>query len=74
MLLHRLEQGGLGFGGSAVNFVREDDVCEDWALGKYERPLPWLIGFLKNVGPGDIARHQVRGELDPAEIQCHDLR
>jgi limonene-1,2-epoxide hydrolase len=33
VLLHRLEQGGLGLGRRAVDLVGEDDVREDRARG-----------------------------------------
>ena len=64
-LIHRLQQGGLGLGRRAVDLVRQQDVGED-------RPLhePECIGAeIEQIGAQDIARHQVRRELDTPEIE-----
>ena len=60
---HGLEEGGLGTGGSAVNFVGEEDVGEDGAGAELEGG-----GLLvKEVDAGDIGGHEVWGELDTVE-------
>ena len=64
-LLHRLEQGRLGLGRGAVDLVGEQQLAEDRAAGQGE-----LAGLeVEQVGAEDVARHQVRGELDAAEIE-----
>ncbi len=72
VFLHGFEQGGLGFGRRAVDFVGEDDVGEDRAGDKGEAPAG--IGILEDFGAGDIGGHEVRCELDALEIEREDLR
>ena len=64
-LLHRLEQRGLGLGRGAVDLVGEQQLAEDRPAGQRE-----LAGLeVEQVRAEDVARHQVRGELDAAEIE-----
>jgi hypothetical protein len=70
VFLHRLEHRGLRFGGGAVDFVGEDDVREDGALGEFEGAFA-AGEFLQNVGAGDVHGHQIGRELDAAEAQRH---
>ena len=70
VLLHRLEHGGLRFGGGAVDFIGEDDVREHRALGEFESAFT-AGEFLQNVGAGDVHGHQIGRELDAAEAQAH---
>ena len=65
-LLHGLEHGGLGFRGCTVDFVGEDDVGEHRTFHELERAFA-SGQFLKDVGAGDVHRHEVRSELDTAE-------
>ena len=62
--LHGLQQGGLRFGGRAVDFVGEEKSSEDGSAE--ERPFAALQ--VVDVGAGDVGRHQVRRELDPVEF------
>lgn len=64
-LLHGFEEGGLGLGRGPVDLVREEQVGEDRAV---------LEGELGGAGvvderAGDIAGHQVRGELDALGVE-----
>ena len=65
--LHGFEEGGLGFGGRAVDFVGEDDVVEEWSGYEAEFALSGGAIFLEDVGAGDVGRHEVGGELDAGE-------
>ena len=60
-LLHRLEQRRLGLGRRPVDLVGEQQVGEDRALA--EAQLALLA--VDDHRAGDVARHQVGGELDP---------
>ena len=73
-LLHRLQQRGLGLGGGAVDLVGEDHVGEDRPGDERELAAAGLGVVLEDVGPGDVRRHHVGRELDPAERQAEDLR
>ena len=73
MFLHRLQQRGLRFRRGAVDFVRQDDVGKKRPFDEYESAAARLIGFLQNIGAGDVRRHQVRRELDAVELQRHRL-
>ena len=72
VLLHGFEHGGLGFGGSAVDFVGEDDVGEYGAFGEFEGAFA-TGEFLQDIGAGDVHGHQVGGELDAGEGEGHGL-
>ena len=69
--LHGFEQGGLGFGGGAVDFVSEEDVAEDWALLEFEDLLAAFID--EDLGTDDVGGEEVRGELDPLEFEVEGL-
>ena len=73
LLLHRFEEGGLGLGGGAVDLVGQDQVGED--RPGLEREVAAAGGvFEQDVGAGDVGRHQVRGELDPAVLEVQRVR
>jgi hypothetical protein len=61
--LHDFEEGGLGFGGGAVDFVGEEELGEDGALADAEL----LGGEVEEGVAGDVRGHQIGGELDAAE-------
>src|SRR2546428_4180461 len=62
-LLHRLEQGRLGLGGSSVDLVRQQDLGEDRALAEFE-----LLGRgAVDVDAGDVRGQKVRRELQALE-------
>ena len=66
--LHRLEQRGLGLGRGAVELVGEQQVGEDRALLELEVALAGAVVLFQHLGAEDVAGHQVRGELDAAEL------
>ncbi len=68
-LLHGFEQGGLGLGRRAVDFVGEDDVGEQRAREELELAAAGRAVLLDDFGAGDVGRHQVGRELDAAEGQ-----
>jgi hypothetical protein len=71
VLLHRLEQRGLGLGGCAVDLIGEHQVREDRPLLEAETSFTALLH--DDVRAHDVGRHQVRRELDPAEVQVERL-
>jgi hypothetical protein len=71
VLLHRLEQRGLGLGRRAVDLVGQDDVGEDRARTNLNSRRP-VAGLLEHLGAGDVAGHQVGRELDAVERQVED--
>ena len=63
VLLHDLQQGGLGFRTGTVDFIGQDDLAHDGAL-----PVFHLAGL--EIGQriaGDVRGHQVWGKLDAPE-------
>ena len=70
LLLHRLQQGRLGLGRGAVDLVAQQQVAEDRTAADAE-----LLGLQVKQGvAGDVARHQVRGELDAREAPINGRR
>ena len=70
VLLHDLQQGGLGLGRGAVDLVGQEDGGEDGA--RVELPL---MGLLVEDGHArDVAGQQVGGELDPRVRPGYDGR
>ncbi len=67
VLLHGFEEGGLGFGRGAVDFIGEEGVGEDGAADEAQRAFTGGFFFLDNFGAGDVGRHEVGGELDAVE-------
>ena len=72
-LLHGFQQGGLGLGGGAVDFVRQHDVGEDRALDELKLPLAAGGIILDDIRAGDVRGHQVRRELDAVETEVQRL-
>ena len=66
--LHGLQEGGLGLGGGAVDFVGEKEAGEDGAFDEGE----FVALQVEDVGAGDVGGHEVGGELDAAEIAAQD--
>ena len=56
MLLHGLEQRGLGAGAGAVDFVSHQKLGEDRAFDEAERAAAGL-GFLQHLRTHDIGGH-----------------
>jgi hypothetical protein len=68
-LLHGFEQGGLGFCRGAVDLVGQQQVGEQRTFAQFE-----LLGVQVVDGvPGDVAGHQVGGELDAGELTAETL-
>ena len=68
-LLHRLEEGRLDLGGSAVDLVGQEQVREDRALAR--RELPGLL--LVDHRADEVGGQQVGSELDARELEVQDL-
>jgi hypothetical protein len=71
LLLHGLQQGGLGLGGRAVDLVGEQDVGEDRPTDEDGHALAGGVVLLDDVGAGDVGGHQVGRELDALEGERH---
>lgn len=71
LLLHRFEEGALGFWGCAVDFVSKHDFSKDGAWPKFEVAHTRTLG--DQSGAEDVGRHKVRGELDPRKRKAHGL-
>lgn len=63
-LLHGFEEGGLGAGSGAVDFISEEDVDKDGAFDEGEFALFLIV----DADPGDVVGEQVGGALDAFEI------
>ncbi len=70
-LLHRFEQGGLRLRAGAVDLVGQEDIGEHRA--GLEGHFPAAGRLAEDVGAEDVAGHQVRRELDAAELEGEDL-
>ena len=68
-LLHGFEQGGLRFRRRPVDLICEDDIGEDRPLEEAEFSLSAASALVDDLRAGDVGGHEVRGELDPVEIQ-----
>ena len=73
VLLHGLQQRRLGLGRGAVDLVGQDDIGEDRPLDEAEGPPAGGEIFLDDLGAGDVAGHEVGGELHPIEAQVQRL-
>jgi len=67
-LLHGFEESGLHLRGGPVDLVRQHDI------GEHRTPLDveLLTRRSPDAGPDDVRRHQVGGELQPAEGAADD--
>ena len=72
--LHRFQQGGLGFGRRAVDFIGQQHVGEHRALHEAETAATRFLVHLQHLGAGDVRGHQVGRELNPPETQVQRLR
>ena len=68
-LLHRLQKGALDFGWRAVDFVRENDICEYRPLLRAEIACLGIVNHCSD----DIRWQQVWGELDAVEGRVERL-
>lgn len=69
-LLHHFQEGGLGLGRRAVDLVRQQQVGEHRPLAQLEL----LAGEVVYGVAGDVAGHQVGGELDAREAAVEAAR
>jgi len=56
LFLHGFEQSRLGLGGGAVDFVGQHHLRKDRPFLKHLMPAA-LLGFLDNVGAGNVGGH-----------------
>ena len=71
VLLHRLQEGGLGAGARAVDLVGHQELGEDGAPNEAEDALA-VEPFLHHLGAQDVGRHQIGRELDPQRVEAYD--
>jgi hypothetical protein len=72
VFLHGFQHGGLRFWGSTIDFVGQHNVGEHRTMD--EMKFTATVGaILKNIGAGDVHRHQIRSELNTAEAERHGL-
>jgi hypothetical protein len=72
-LLHGLEHRGLRLGRGAVDLIGQDDVGEDRSRNESEYAFAGSGILLDDLGAGDVAGHEVRGELDAFEGEVEGL-
>src|SRR5262249_14102027 len=67
-LLHCLEQRRLSLGRRAIDLIGEQELGKNWTAAELELSLALIV----QEAAGDVARKQVRRELDPLEgkIEC----
>ena len=74
LLLHALQQGRLRARAGAVDFVRHQELSEDWALHEAEGAAAG-VAFFEDFRPENVGRHQVGGELDALGVHAeHDAQ
>jgi hypothetical protein len=71
-LLHGFEKSGLSLGGSAVDFVGEDEVGEEGA--GLEDEAATGVGLLEHGIACDVAGEEIGSELDAFGIEPEGLR
>ncbi len=63
------EEGGLGLGRGAIDFIRKEEGGEDRAAQERE-----LIALeVEDIGAGDVRGHEVGRELDAGEVAAEDM-
>ncbi len=62
----------MGARAGAVDFVRHQQLGEDWALDEAELFFA-VVAFLQHFGAENIGGHEVGGELDAAVIEPQNL-
>jgi hypothetical protein len=73
VLLHGLQQGGLGLRRRPIDLVCQHHVGEDGPADELKCPFSSGHIFLDDLGPGDVAGHEVRRELDSGELEIEGL-
>jgi hypothetical protein len=69
-LLHGFEQGGLDFGGSAVDLVCKDDIRKDRSF--FDRKSTFLL--FVDLCSKDIRRQHIGSELEPLKACIQSIR
>ena len=70
LLLHRLQQGGLGPWARPVDFIRHQELTKNRPLDKTERPrAAAAFALIQYFRAEDIGRHKIRGELYALVVQ-----
>jgi hypothetical protein len=64
----------LRLGSGTIDFIREEEICEDRALDETAHLATCGGVFLDEVAAGDIAGHEVGGELDAMKLQVEHTR
>jgi hypothetical protein len=70
--LHGFQQGRLRLRRGSVDFVGQQQVGEDWPL--MENQLPTAALIFQNRRTENVARKEVRRELNPTELQTQQRR
>ena len=73
-LLHGLQQGGLRLRRRPVDLVGQDQIGEQRPRDEPQLARAGGPVLVQDLGPGDVAGHQVGRELDPVEFQRERLR
>jgi len=73
VLLHGLQQSGLGFRRRAIDLVGEDDVGEYGSRQEDQLPAPCFRILLDQIRAGDVRGHQIRRELNAREAEIQNL-
>ena len=72
-LLHRFQQSRLRFGWSPVDFIGQQHIGENRPFDETEALAPTLPVDIQNLSANDVRGHQIRGELNPFEMQIENL-
>ena len=73
VLLHGLQQGGLGLGAGAVDLVGHQQLGEDGALDEAEAAPAAGGVVLQHLRADDVGGHQVGRELDALGVEAQDF-
>ena len=69
---HRFQHSTLCFGWSPVDLIGQHNIRKNRAPHEPELPVPVRI-LLEQLRAGDVAGHEIGGELDAPEIEMHRL-
>jgi len=70
LLLHRLQQGGLGARAGTVDLIGHQQLAEHRAGHEAEAAPPF--GLIQHLAADDVGRHEVGGELDALGRKAED--
>ena len=69
LLLHCLKEGRLGLWWGPVNLIGKKKVGKNRTLHELELTRVRLGIFLKQLGAGNVGRHEIRSKLNPLKRQ-----